>query len=198
MSLLETFNSDPGTSEIETKVDGIQADITTIDNKVDIITDEVTEVETHLHSYGKKFEVAAVANGEIHVADRIGDGSGSFQVDAGNDDWGAWVQLFGSSDTPAVAGKTFYDLHVIQVESTERAATYFIQIGFGATGAAALTANTYTDVIYTAQSNQIDSAPIAFQSKRQAAGTKAWARCKCPGQDTATINFYPGLHEYDE
>jgi len=29
-----------------------------------------------------------------------------------------------------------------------------------------------------------------------ASGTKAWARCKCVGQNEPTLGFYIGIHEY--
>lgn len=150
------------------------------------------EVETHVHSYAVAFEKAASASGEVHVADRIGDGAGAFRVDAGNDDWGNWVQILGSSDTSLI-----YDFHRISVESVEREATYFVQFAFGASGAVALTAGTYSDFIYIPETNKKEPAPMKTQSKRQAAGTKAWARAKCPGQNTAWLDFYHELHYYE-
>ena len=67
----------------------------------------VHEIERHLHSGARWFETAAVPDGEVHVADSIGSGAGAFQIDAGNDTWGAWVQVLGSEDTPTVAGKAY-------------------------------------------------------------------------------------------
>ena len=154
------------------------------------------EIEIHLHSWERWFETAASADGEVHVADNIGNGSGAFQIDAGNDDWGAWVQLIGSSDTPDETGSDYYDLHRIDIEATERNETYFFQFGFDASGVDALTNGNYTEVVIHPVSNQADSIPVIVQTPRIAAGTKAWVRCKCPGQNTATLDFYIGLHEY--
>lgn len=165
---------------------------------IDDIAEEVVEVEVHLHSYERWFETAASANGEIHVADRIGSGSGAFRVDADNDDWGGWVQILGSSDTPADTGKVKYDLHRLLIGATERNATYFLQIAYGSSGAAALAAGTYTEAVFVPASNLVDSGPVILQTERITAGTKAWARCMCPGQNTATMDFYIGLHEYDD
>ena len=156
----------------------------------------VHEIERHLHSGARWFEAAAVPDGEVHVADRIGDGAGAFQIDAGNDDWGTWVQVLGSSDTPAVTGKTHFDPYQFIVEDTEVAATYFIQIGRGASGAAALTAGTYTEFIYAA-SVQKEAGIIPMQTGRAPVASKVWARCMCPGQNTATLDFYFGIHEYE-
>lgn len=172
------------------------------DQSVQFVTDiadiaaETGEIETHLHSYERWFETAAVPDAEDHVADRIGEGSGAFVPDAGNDTWGDWVQVLGADDTPAVAGMTYYDLHRLEISSAERNAVYFVQIGFGASGAAALVANAYTEAVFKPASNQIDAGPVVVQAQRQTAGTKAWVRCMCPGQDTGTLDLYVGLHEY--
>lgn len=155
------------------------------------------EVERHLHSYEWWFETASVPNGEIHVADRIGSGGGAFRIDAGNDDWGAWVQILGSSDTPVIGANPKFDLHRLEIAATERNEVYFVQIAIGASGAAALAANAYTEAVFKAASNQVDSGPVTIQMRRQDDGSKTWARCMCPGQNTATLDFYFGLHEYE-
>jgi hypothetical protein len=156
-----------------------------------------TEIERHFHSYERWFETAAVAVGETHVADAAGTGGGVFQVDAGNDDWGSWLQILGSEDTPAITGSAKFDIHRIEITAAERNEIYVIQFAFGESGAAALSAGAYTESPFKPASNLVDSGPIVFQSRRQSVGTKAWARCICPGQNTATIDFMFGLHEYE-
>ena len=157
----------------------------------------VHEIERHLHSYERWFETAAVANGEIHVADAAGTGLGVFQIDAGNTVWGAWLQVLGSSDTPAITGSVKFDPHKILVTAAERNVVYVVQIGFGASGAAALGAGAYTEVVFIPAGGVVDSGPVAVQSRRITVGTKTWARCICPGQNTATLNFMFGIHEYE-
>jgi hypothetical protein len=158
----------------------------------------IAEVERHLHSHESWFGLALVPNGEIHVADRIGAGINPFVIDAGNSNWGDWVQILGSSDTPARGTNTNYDLHRILVVAAERTTnTYFIQIAFGTSGAAGLAAGTYTEFPYYSPASVSRSAPTDFQTRRQTAGTKAWARCLAVGQNTGTLSFYPGLHEYE-
>ena len=158
----------------------------------------VTEIERHLHSGGRWFETATTPDGELHVADRIGDGAGAFQIDAGNDDWGAWVQILGSDDTPTVVGKAFFDPHQMIVEATEVAGAYFIQIARGDSGAAGLAAGTYTELIFESDAvGQRAEGIIPVQTGRAPAGSKLWARTKAPGENTATIDFYFGLHEYE-
>ena len=163
----------------------------------DSLAYRVGEVERHLHSYETWLETAAVPNGEIHVADEVGDGAGAFQIDAGNLDWGAWVQVVGSGDTPVRAGSVEYDLHRIAVEDTEHNATYFIQIAFGDSGAAALAAGNYTDLLLSPTGALPSGTPVNTQARRAVAGTKAWARTMCPGQNTGTLDFYIGIHEYE-
>ena len=178
----------------QNKIDAYATD--GLDGTSNSLAYRVHEIERHFHSGALWFEAAAAANGEIHVADRIGDGGGAFQLDAGNDTWGSWLQLLGSSDTPVRTGKAYFDPHLVIVEGAERAATYFVQITRGTSGAAGLAANTYTEFIYSA-TVQKDTGIITVQSGRAPAGSKLWGRCMCPGQDTATIDLYFGIHEYE-
>jgi hypothetical protein len=164
---------------------------------VNEVLKEVVEVEHHLHGWEKWLGAAASPSGETHVADRAT--LTPFQIDAGNDTFGAWVQILGSSDTPVETGMVKFDLHRVQlldVETTLKET--IIQIGFGATGAAALTANTYTEVMLRPESkaNRGD-APITVMMKRVSAGTKCWARCWVNGTNTSTVDFVVGIHEYD-
>ena len=176
------------------KIDGAATDgLTGVSNSTAY---RIHEAERHFHSFERWFELAAVPAAETHRADRIGGGNGPFVIDAGNDDWGAWVQILGSADTPAEAGMVKFDLHRIEISATERNFTYFIQIGIGASGAAALSAETFTEAVFQPASNQVDSGPVVIQTRRADAGTKAWARCMCPGQNTATMSLYFGIHEY--
>jgi hypothetical protein len=151
-----------------------------------------------LHSGARWFEEAGTPAGETHVADRIGTagGAGAFQIDGGNLTWGDWVQVLGSSDTPVEAGKAYFDPHQFIVEAAERAATYYIQLARGDSGAAGLAASTYTEFVYSA-TVQKDTSIIPVQTGRAPAGAKLWARCMCPGQNTATLDFYIGIHEYE-
>ena len=158
----------------------------------------VAEIERHFHSNEGWAGVAAAPNGEIHAMDPIGPGIAAFQLDAGNNNWGSWVIIVGSADTPFFnATNKYYDMHRIMVVSTERTNLYFLQYAFGNdTAAAAYAAGNFTTVPFIPTSNQVDG-PVDIQMRRQAAGTKMWARAFCPGQNTATISFYPGGHEYE-
>ena len=157
----------------------------------------VHELERHFHNWESWFGLAASPSGETNVADRIANAINPFQADAGVSDWGSWLQILGSSDTPARATMMKFDFHRIFVIATERTTRYYIQIGFGDSGAAALSAGTYTEFIMRPQSASVRSTPIDFLTRRYAAGTKVWFRTVCSGQSTGTIDFYVGMHEYE-
>jgi len=157
----------------------------------------VHEIEKHLHSAGSWFGKAVTPSGETHVADRVGTGVDAFQLDAGNDDWGSWVQVLGSTDTPARAGNVKFDPHEIVIASAERIGIYFIQMTRGDSGAAGLAAGTYTELVYASDRTGARASGITeVQTGRATAGDKLWARCLCIGKNTATIDLFVGIHEY--
>ncbi len=163
----------------------------------DSLSYRVHEAERHLHSAGSWFGTAAVPSGETHVADRIGPGIDPFVIDAGNNDWGSWVQILGSSDTPARTGLAYYDPHEILIEDTEHnTATYFIQFTRGASGAVGYAAGHYTEFVIGSDGARFKGI-TRVQTGRAPAGDKLWARCLCPGQNTSEIDFYMGIHEYE-
>lgn len=189
---------------IEGDIIAIEADIVLIlaffvdiDARITNIENAIIEIHDTLHSWERWFQPTKQPDPETHVASPIGAGIGDFQMDAGNNDWGTWIQLLGSTDTPVTVGGEYYEMHRLTVQSTEHDEPYFIQVGFGASGAQSLIDGTYTEVVFTPATNQVDSGPVELHVKRVAAGVKAWARCMCPGQNTALIDFYFGLHEYN-
>jgi len=155
---------------------------------------EVYETETHLHSSGKWFEQAAVPTA-THKADRIGAGL-PFEIDAGNDDWGTWIEILGSGDTPVSADSLFFDPHQMLVNDTEGANLYYIQMTRGDDPAVAWAAGRGTEFPYNA-TVQKETGIIKVQTGRAPTGSRIWARCKAPGVNTAWIKFLIGLHEYE-
>jgi len=159
------------------------------------------EIERHLHSAGSWFGVAAVPTA-THKADRIGPGISAFQLDAGNETWGDWVQVFGADDTPTTdrhgGASAYFDPHIILITDAEAAVPYFIQFSRGATGAAGLAAGTYTELaIGIDVANRPFSTETKVQTGRAPSGALLWARCLAVGQNTATLDFYIGIHEYE-
>lgn len=158
----------------------------------------VHEIERHFHSYEHWFGLATAPDGEVHRADHIGDTTTAFQMDGGNDTWGTWLQILGSSDTPHVANMPHYDVHRLSFTSVERAnSVHFIQLGFGASGAAAISDDTLTELVFKPQTVQGEETVVEVRSRRQDAGTKAWARVWVVGQDTGEADFFFGIHEYE-
>lgn len=157
----------------------------------------VAELDRHAHSYERFFELANTPSGELHVADELGSGNGPFQLSCGSNVFGSWVQIFGSNDTPFIAGMALYDFHEVQIEEAQRADTYILQISFGETGDQGITNGTYSTRPYTPQSTLIDSSSLLTQARRQTAGTKVWMRGMVRGL-AGTISIYPGFHEYEK
>lgn len=160
---------------------------------------KIAEIERHLHSGACWFGAANTPSG-THGADRIGTCTSSFQLDAGDSSvtptWGSWVLIFGSDDTPERDDMQFFDPHLMAVSATEGAFDYCIQFSRGAAGDDGISAGTYTEVMYCSDGNK-NAGRTNLQTGRAPAESSIWARCLAQGRDTATINFYIGIHEYE-
>lgn len=182
----------------EPKVDGVAVEgLLGVSNS---LAYKVHEIERHLHSNERWFAAAAVPNAEIHVADRVDPAAQTpFQVDAGNDTWGSWVQILGSSDTPADVGKLKFDPHKLIISDTQKLnKIHVLQIGFGVSGAAALASGWYTEMVFVSLGGVPgDVYPVLMQSRRSDVGQKVWARAFIPGENTGTVDFLFGIHEYE-
>lgn len=158
------------------------------------------EIEKHDHNNEKWFGLAGTPAAETHRADRITLLPEPFQADAGNDTWGSWLQIIGSSDTPVVAGQAKYDFNKIIIASHERNnAIYAVQIASGESAglAAKITAEDFTETMFISPSAPGgQNEPLTLIDHRESAGVKEWVRIWCKGQDTGTLDFYISLHEY--
>ena len=164
-------------------------------NGIDTIEREIEIVDTHQHCREIWLGAAAVPAGETHIADV--DSMTAFVADAGNDTWGTWLQVLGSTDTPVVTGKAFFDPHRLMISAVESANTETrVQIGCGASGAAAITAGTISEVMFAVPANA-RNIPIPAKKDRALATTKTWVRVWADGQNTSTVTFFLGIHEYD-
>ena len=169
-----------------------------LDGVADSLAYRAGVLARHHHSYEHWFGLATAPDAELHRADIIGTTTTAFQMDGGNDTWGSWLQILGSGDTPHVAGEVHYDLHKLSFVAVERAnAIHLIQVAFGASGAAALSAHTVTEKVLKPQTVQGSETILTLQIRRQDAGTKAWIRQWVVGQNTGTSDFFLGLHEYE-
>lgn len=161
------------------------------------ILEEVIGIVNHLESYEHWFGAAMVPDGEVHVADHVGLTTTAFRVDAGNDTWGSWLQILGSSDTPHLSGSVLYDLHRLSIVAAESAnTTHMIQVAFGASGAAALAAEALTELVFRPQTVQGVETILDMKIIPAAVGVKAWIRIWAIGQNTSTFDFFIGLHEH--
>ena len=176
----------------------IQAIVADIHTDLAEVEQEVYEVEKHLHGHEKWLGAAAVANGEIHVADRLGPGIVPFALLSGNNAYGNWLQVMGSSDSPIEADMTRMDAHRALVTTTDSTEAFCVQfvIGESADIAALIAAEDFTEFAYISATNNADAGITDVMSKRIVSGTKVWARCICIGQNAKTINLYVGVHEY--
>jgi len=169
-------------------------------NGKDLTQKDVYETERHFHTNEVWFGLAGTPSGETHRADRLIDKPEPFQLDAENNDYGSWVQILGSTDTPFVSGNTRYDLHQLIVASHERNNIFHnVQICFGESAelAANLTSGNYTEAPFvTPSAPGGQNEPIDFKDKRDVSLVKAWARVWSKGQNTGTVDLYFGLHEY--
>ena len=163
------------------------------------IEQEVFEIEKHLHHYEKFFGLAGTPAGETHRADRITLLPEPFQLDAGNDTWGAWLQIFGSDDTPVIATNVFFDFNKILIVSHEHNTNvYALQLAYGESTelAAKLTAENFGDDMIVTGAGNSETGPTDIDSMRVPAGQKVWLRIWAKGQNTGTLDVYPGIHEY--
>jgi hypothetical protein len=152
----------------------------------------------HFHSWERWMAAAAVPVGETHVADRISDSQTPFQIDGGNDAWGAWTQILGSTDLPVIVGREYFDPHEMLVVDIQRNnVIHMIQIAFGETGAAALAAGDYTELVMKSSGVSTEAFPIRLQTRRKSVETKVWARVWAVGQVSGTLDFFYGIHEYE-
>jgi len=160
----------------------------------------VHEIERHLHSGGSWFGVANTPTA-AHFADRIGTCTAPFQIDGGDSSatptWGSWVQILGSDDTPARTSMAYFDPHEILIATAQEEVVYMLQFGRGASGAAALSAGTYTELVVGVDATKKFKSITRVQTGRGPAGSLLWARCIAIGKNTGTIDFYLGIHEYE-
>ncbi len=199
-------NDPTGAAQIIVQTDLIKAETEKIDNvsasgltgAPGSVSYEIEEVDRHIHNFERWMSKAAAAVGETHVADRITDSQTPFQADGGNDTWGPWIQVLGSDDTPVRTAQEKYDMHRLLIVSHEHNTNcYFVQIGFGESGAAALSAESYTEITLVTGSGATEVGPVDLLSRRQDKETKAWARVWAVGKDTGTLDFLLGIHEYE-
>lgn len=174
---------------IKAKTDNLPVNTST---ELTSILEEAEESAEHFHNIERWFGKKAVPNAGVNEMDNV---LTPFQIDSGNNAYGTAICIIGSSNTPVRAGKTLFDLHKLLIVNTERTGeVYKIRLSWGTDEATAIAAGNYcTTMIYPAAT--LRQTPQEIKMPRIAVGTKVWANCWC-ANNTGTIDFYLGLHEY--
>lgn len=160
----------------------------------------VDEIKRHHHNLEKWFGIAVDSDGGLSVGARMDGAILPFRLTAGASDFGSWVQILGSNNTPVQADMTLFDLHRAMITSTDSTVQFIVQLikGESADIAAKLSAEDFTEFPYVSGSNNNDSGITEIIDCRCAVGEKLWARCACVGLTGKVLDFYFGIHEYIE
>ncbi len=157
----------------------------------------VTEARNHHHNHERWFGKTAVQTATDWGTEasltpyHAISGNGAFGTDA-NDE----AQVIGTADTPTQAGMARYDMHRIMVDAASNANPFVLRfVGGTGTMADAEAAGQYTDIMVT---DARKGAPIPIIHELVTTGaTKIWCRAKNAAND-ASIDFFVGIHEYEE
>lgn len=159
------------------------------------------DTEHHLHTRERWFGKSADQSGNNWGADtltpfRCISGNGVYGTDTDDE-----AKLIGSDDTPIVAGKTQFDFHRMLVVGVSVDTEFKLRLIWGTgTMADAITADQYSEnmVKFDSLNPQLSAGiPIDVLMDKISSGMKVWAQCK-NATNNATLDFYIGLHEYDE
>lgn len=163
---------------------------------------EAEVTHQHIHSaeswFGKSADQSGNNWGTVATLTpyRAISGDGDFGSDTDDE-----AKVLGSADTPVISGKQSFDLHRLLVDTVSEATTYVLWIIWGTgTMAEAIAAGQFSYVYIICDETKgktAGGAPFPIQTLRLAAGTKFWIQCK-NATDDATVDFFIGLHEYDQ
>lgn len=178
-----------------------------IDNKVvngllgvkDSLAYKVHEIEKHHHHRERWFGISGDQSGN----DWALTGLAPFIAISGANDYGGdandEAKIFGTADTPAIAGSAYFDPGEILVLDVDHVTPYFMRFIWGTgTMAAAITALQFTEFVLMSDATNPQLAgavPVLFGCPRIAVGTKCWVQAWNATDDSA-IDFLIGMHEY--
>jgi len=153
--------------------------------------------EEHVHNRERWFGKSGDQSGNDWA---VPAGLTFFRAISGSADFGGDANdealVLGTADTPAISGKTTFDLHRIMVEASSVATPWVLRVIYGSGTFSAMEAlGQYSDVMITEAKK---GGPVELIMPRATCGTdKVWVRAK-NATDNATIDFFVGSHEYDE
>lgn len=179
----------------------IKADLITIKiNQADMLS-EIEYVEHHIHNRSRTFGKSADQSGDNWATE---DRLMPFIATSGNNDYGAdpgdEAKVFGSADTPFIAGQTYFDPGEIIVTNVSNDNVYIIRMIWGTgTMASAISAGQYSTkpAKFDSTNPQLTANTVVrINTPRIAAGTKVWVQI-LNGTDNATLNFLIDAHGYE-
>ncbi len=117
-----------------------------------------------------------------------------FELTAAADStFGTAVQLLGSTDTPIVAGHTFFDIHGVVITTVDSNALYKLRLAWGASSAIGVAAGDYTDIWVwsdTTNPQNVSNTELEVQIPTLSAGTLLWASiANAAGGQTMSLKF---------
>jgi hypothetical protein len=181
------------------KVDSLRTD--GLSGQANSLAYRVHEIEKHFHGRecwrGKKAAQTAT--------DWADDTLSPFRAISGADDWGGdaddEAQVFGTDDTPFIAGNPKFDIHRILIVATSVDTHWKLRFVWGTgTMAAAIAANQFSCFMLkfdSANPQQSAGIPVDVMMPRLNSGVdKVWLQA-WNATDNATIDFLVGTHEYE-
>ncbi len=172
--------------------------LTTLLAEIEHIKDHTYWTERHLHNKERWLGAVPGWDGSNEVNSASNDSLTDFVLDAGNDTWGTPLCILGSDDTPIITGRVLFDLHRLLITQAERDEKYRFRFAWGDSYAAAVIAGDFAEIEYKALTLANDTGPAESIFSKLPVGTKVFAAVWCQGQDTGTISFTVGVHEYEE
>jgi hypothetical protein len=160
---------------------------------------ETVEIEHHYHNRERWRGKLAVQT----ATDWADDTLSPFRAISGNNAYGSDVNdealVIGTADTPAIAGMTKYDPHLIFVVDASSSTVYKIRLVYGSgTMAAAIAAGQFSEAMFRMDPAAAQDAhgPVDFRMPRLTCGTdQCWLQC-WNASNNATLDFLVGWHEY--
>lgn len=156
------------------------------------------EINNHTHTVERWFGRHATQSGNNWAKQ---DTLGAFQLVSGNNDWGDTLKVLGSGDTPVTAGKLFADSNHLLISDVSQATVYKLRMIWGSTNASVeLAAGNYTETMIITDKtlgNTSGGVPIVIMTPSGPVGSKVWMQC-WNATNSATIDFFIGIHEYEE
>lgn len=160
----------------------------------------VAEIERHLHGLERWFGKKAVQSATDWADDvltpfRAISGANAYGADA-NDE----ALVLGVDDTPAIAGRAYFDLHRFMVIGASASTVYKVRFVYGRTTmAAAILAGAYSEIMIMVDpaAAQVPHDVFEIMMPRGECGlTQVWVQVR-NATDNATLDFVVGLHEYE-